>query len=284
MLVLSFDVGTRNMAVCGMLLCESSWPIVLWEVVDLGHAKSGIPEAVEWLRTLPMADVVLIESQRGARMKMLQYAIATYFHVRSSDAGKACVVEFVPPKRKMLEQCGKLKTYRQRKKFSVERTAEIIAPDGMEWFKGHKKKDDLADSFLQCWAHLRFKQFAAKPVVVLPQCDEFGRWLFAYTLLVSIFYGNGNVAPRVLFHIDACFDNSVPLRPEGQPQGGPLHKGGVRRGRRAGKTGACADEEGEEGTAGPGAPTSCAVAVADAGPGEPPARRAPRSKGALHVR
>jgi len=65
------------------------------------------------------------------------------------------LVEEVSASNKLKEFIGNKKTtYSERKKLSIDFTREIISKDNLlsswlEIFNKHKKKDDLADSFLQ---------------------------------------------------------------------------------------------------------------------------------------
>jgi hypothetical protein len=93
---------------------------------------------------------VIIENQIGQnaiRMKMLQGMITFYFiskgmtNIHYWNAGNK-LKRFIKTKT----------TYSQRKKYSVQITREIVTqsfPLHVSYFETHKKKDDLADCFLQ---------------------------------------------------------------------------------------------------------------------------------------
>uniref|UniRef100_A0A6C0J9R1 Mitochondrial resolvase Ydc2 catalytic domain-containing protein n=1 Tax=viral metagenome TaxID=1070528 RepID=A0A6C0J9R1_9ZZZZ len=98
-------------------------------------------------------DGVIVENQIGPlamRMKTLQGMIMQHFIEKNVP-----LVEEVSASNKLKEFIGKEKTtYSERKKLSIDFTREIISNDTLlsswlEIFNKHKKKDDLADSFLQ---------------------------------------------------------------------------------------------------------------------------------------
>ena len=98
-------------------------------------------------------DGVIVENQIGPlamRMKTLQGMIMQHFIEKNVP-----LVEEVSASNKLKEFLGNKKTtYTERKKASVEITRKLITDNNLllEWleiFNKHKKKDDLADSFLQ---------------------------------------------------------------------------------------------------------------------------------------
>ena len=90
-------------------------------------------------------DVVLIENQMAPRMKPLQGMLIQYWTMHGAS------VEIISPanKLKALNMVGT--TYAQRKKLSIEHTRRILGERGIDAtaFESKRKKDDLADSFLQ---------------------------------------------------------------------------------------------------------------------------------------
>lgn len=98
---------------------------------------------------------VLIENQIGPialRMKVLQGMIIQHF----IENGCTNIKE-ISPSNKLKEFIGNTKTtYDERKKLSIKYTREILnqcfinnEKTWLEFFNTHKKKDDLADAFLQ---------------------------------------------------------------------------------------------------------------------------------------
>jgi len=97
---------------------------------------------------------VVIENQISPianRMKTIQGMIAQYFIMRNSNT----TIEFVSSANKLKDSKADLKgSYGERKKLGIQKCLETISSSAnyMSWedfFKNHKKKDDLADSFLQ---------------------------------------------------------------------------------------------------------------------------------------
>jgi len=99
-------------------------------------------------------DYVIIENQISPianRMKTIQGMIAQYCIMREPEAH---CIQFVSASNKLKNVDGNKATYAERKKLGVEKCLEIISNNEscfphVDFFKSHKKKDDLADSFLQ---------------------------------------------------------------------------------------------------------------------------------------
>ena len=98
-------------------------------------------------------DTVIIENQispLASRMKTLQGMLAQYFIMKHVNK-----IEFIAASNKLRNfPEGQHVTYTERKKKSIEITENIIKKnspisDQYEYFIKNKKKDDLADSFLQ---------------------------------------------------------------------------------------------------------------------------------------
>jgi hypothetical protein len=93
-------------------------------------------------------DVVLIENQIGplaSKMKAIQGMVLQYWLMRNAK------VECISSVNKLkLFHKGKT-TYAQRKKLSIHFTNQLLILNNMDVsaFNTHKKKDDLADTFLQ---------------------------------------------------------------------------------------------------------------------------------------
>ena len=101
-------------------------------------------------------DYVIIENQISPianRMKTIQGMLAQYFIMRKSSQN----IEFVSSVNKLkgLKPAdGEKQSYGDRKKMGVAKCLEMLQaePSNQAWqvyFSSHKKKDDLADSFLQ---------------------------------------------------------------------------------------------------------------------------------------
>ena len=103
-------------------------------------------------------DLVLIENQISPianRMKTIQGMIAQYLIMRGIKN-----IIFYSAINKLKTFIGSDKTsYSERKHLSISYTSQIITKnnllnDWLTFFNSHKKKDDLADSFLQGLSYL----------------------------------------------------------------------------------------------------------------------------------
>ncbi len=155
---LSIDVGIKNLA-----LIVYDKKIVDWKVVELcekGQNASKLNmievgkklfESLESLESIKSPiEHIIIENQIGQnaiRMKMLQGMITFYFitkgnhHIHYWNAGN-----------KLKRYIQGKTTYSQRKKYGIQITRDILKecfPLQVSYFETHKKKDDLADCFLQ---------------------------------------------------------------------------------------------------------------------------------------
>lgn len=109
-------------------------------------------------------DHVIIENQISPianRMKTIQGMVAQYFIM----TGTGHNIEFVSASNKLKAFSKEDKEkYSDRKKLGVNKTLEIMDKESnygekIEFFKAHKKKDDLADCFLQgLWYISTFKK------------------------------------------------------------------------------------------------------------------------------
>lgn len=116
--------------------------------VDLINVAKNIVYKFDNIYDYLELDAVIIENQLANRMQTIQGMLAQLFVVKNSNI----IVEFISPANKLKgENCS---TYSQRKKQAVQLCLSTITsnPNLNKWeeyFKEHKKKDDLADSFLQ---------------------------------------------------------------------------------------------------------------------------------------
>jgi hypothetical protein len=172
--VLSFDVGIRNLAFClvdGRTNEEgASNKILMWDVLDI-KAKdmetmsSKLVSMLFELFGTENIDQVLIENQpvmKNPTMKSVQMIIYTFFvcarEVGMSPIGKVTLVP-ASCKNKFCDQILKERdpssittaksSYTQNKKRAVETTRMMVPTEWKDFFDSHKKKDDLADAYLQ---------------------------------------------------------------------------------------------------------------------------------------
>jgi len=103
-------------------------------------------------------DCVLIENQIGPlalRMKMLQGMIIQHFIENNCTN-----IKEISPANKLKDFTNKKTTYKERKQLSIQVTKDLIVNTHClnkwdEHFNTHKKKDDLADSFLQALWYIK---------------------------------------------------------------------------------------------------------------------------------
>jgi len=110
-------------------------------------------------------DYVIIENQISpiaTRMKTIQGMLVQYFVMTELHVDH---IEFISAANKLKECDIKEKTkYSDRKKLGITKCLEIISNDfrfseHVNYFNTHKKKDDLADSFLQGLWFIKHKTF-----------------------------------------------------------------------------------------------------------------------------
>lgn len=155
-MILSIDVGIRNLAMC--LLDDKTNLVVNWDVDGIPpQHEDGVYISLRkhlderpWVLT---ADTVLIEKQpdRNKKMVAVMHFLYAYFIIKCPG------VETIlyDAKHKIPDVAGPGKSqYLKRKKASIERCEEFIrsSPANVHWldtFLKSKKKDDLADTVMQ---------------------------------------------------------------------------------------------------------------------------------------
>lgn len=156
MRVVSFDIGTRNLAYAVVDVGADDMTIADWGLRDIGK-KTGLNEIVppltDWLgATFKEWDVVLIENQIGSKMKTIQAVVSTYFHVTKLQPAQ--LVSNVAAKLKFTGIETANMKYADRKKASVQYVTDRVFARGdnvshKAWFDALKKKDDVSDALMQ---------------------------------------------------------------------------------------------------------------------------------------
>lgn len=104
-------------------------------------------------------DLILIENQIGplaTRMKSIQGMITQYFIIKQPLA----TIKYISSFNKLKLFTEEKLSYKDKKKLAIQKTEEILNSNGnltkwTDFFKKHKKKDDLADSLLQSIVYMR---------------------------------------------------------------------------------------------------------------------------------
>jgi hypothetical protein len=159
MIYISIDVGIKNLAY--IIYNTETNEIIQWTILELCqtncneinmiHLGKNLYELFNSHISSYHFDKVIIENQIGQnaiRMKTLQGMITMYFIQNKHENiyhWNAChkLKHYDIPKKT---------TYAERKKLSIEITRNLLKEnyqDYLDYFNEHKKKDDLADCFLQ---------------------------------------------------------------------------------------------------------------------------------------
>ena len=158
-MLLSFDMGTKNLAYC---LLDEQERIHKWSLLDV-RGTTLVDQVMAKLKGVPMAETVVIEQQpkiASEPVKAVMHYIEAYYVL------KGCRVILVSPKRKLTVYQGPdvngtvVKSAHARNKYLAMEHCRLLltASDQMEWptiFEAEGKKDDLADAYLQGLWYLR---------------------------------------------------------------------------------------------------------------------------------
>jgi len=193
MKILSFDVGIINLAYC--IFDSDNSKIIQWGIIDLKitdfsgkipNGNSSIAKAandihvtlIKKLDSLPFlleTDYVVIEKQPSfnPKMRIIGGCLQSYFYIRGIiDNPKITSIEFFSPKHKLKCYTGPQLTIESKAKSKYTQTKKmgiLIAQAKLEefeesmlnkeLFEKSKKKDDLADCYLQAITFCLFKKF-----------------------------------------------------------------------------------------------------------------------------
>lgn len=91
------------------------------------------------------ADLIIFENQLDRRMFAVQAMLHMYFACRGYRTKGVSAIHKLDNVTMTGDATG---TYRGRKKTGIVHCEALCPPTNMSYFKSHKKKDDLADSFL----------------------------------------------------------------------------------------------------------------------------------------
>ena len=155
-MILSIDVGIRNLAMC--MLNETSNLIVKWDVSGIPpqHSDGVYVSLRKHLDERPWVlepKIVLIEKQpdRNKKTVSVMHFLHAYFIIKHPTAETI----IYDARHKIPDVAGPGRSqYLRRKKVSIERCRAFITRDNVnkhwvEIFDNSKKKDDLADTIMQ---------------------------------------------------------------------------------------------------------------------------------------
>ena len=155
-IIVSIDVGIKNLAVCVMK--EDSKDILLWELLCTSGKIQNILDHLGSLDYFYAKDedyVIVIERQPrcNPKMRVISAIIETYFLMSKPQEIKMSIRKPHPMdkwRKTSYWNTESLKKYSSRKKISVDMCRLLIkSPTWREHMEGFKKKDDLADCFIQ---------------------------------------------------------------------------------------------------------------------------------------
>lgn len=168
MLVLSFDIGIKNLAYCLMEYLprqkENNFFILDWNVLDCSENEINgnniirtMVNKLDQLKYLYEVEIILIEKQPSfnPKMRVINSCILMYYTIRTIENEIKCKIINYSPKHKLhccdLKVESKLKSkYQRTKKTGIEHTRFLLKNNNwIKYFESNNKKDDLSDCFLQ---------------------------------------------------------------------------------------------------------------------------------------
>ena len=162
-MILSIDVGIRNLAMCLMDETVGGGLVHNWDVSGVPpHHNDGLFSCLKthlddrpWVLT---ATTVLIEKQpdKNRKMKTVENFLHAYCVIRNPDAETI----IYDARHKIPDVAGPGRAlYRKRKQTSIARCRALLEEPGsvnghwLEMFVASKKKDDLADTVMQALSY-----------------------------------------------------------------------------------------------------------------------------------
>ena len=161
-MLLSIDVGIKNLAICGLKTATATTPptITLWKIINLTYGTdpcSSLIKALDELTDSVQDATIVIERQMTRKMCAIQCYLEMYYRLKNH------AVIIYSPKYKLAgtgkEYSGAGKgLYHARKRASVQLSqAWLLAHPQEEWvttlWKNTKKKDDLSDTLMMALAY-----------------------------------------------------------------------------------------------------------------------------------
>ena len=164
MIILSFDVGVKNLAYC--LIDSITKDILDWNIIDCTSSNLILKLITELdsLNHLLESELILIEKQPSfnPKMRIMSTAIFVYFTLRiNHERNKNIKIFYYSAKHKLklcevkLDKPCKTK-YANNKKIAIEQTKILLNGNPfLNYFLSYKKKDDLADCYLQALSYIK---------------------------------------------------------------------------------------------------------------------------------
>ena len=160
MIVLSIDVGIKNLAVTKVIFDgDKSIHDIQPNLIDITKQKKTltyeqtIENLIDAMNKLNFGDVdiVIIENQPSMKNpKMKTIAVALYMYFKMKDKK----VKFVSPSLKLSKEENK-KSYKERKKLSIEKTLDLLNDECKKKLEMYKKIDDITDTILMSYVWIR---------------------------------------------------------------------------------------------------------------------------------
>ena len=154
--ILSWDIGTKNLTYCLIEKQTDRSKIFMWEIINISTDEKTTQSCAKKLyeelnkRNFGDIDKLLIENQPALlnpTMKIISVLLLSYFcYVK--NVPYECIV-FVSPMAKFKHVTPRPKSYKERKKLAIKMCYDLITEDERIILNSHRKKDDLADSYLQ---------------------------------------------------------------------------------------------------------------------------------------
>lgn len=194
-MLLSFDIGIKNLAYCILKYNtedNSDITIIKWNIIpllDKNEKCKGFPLDELTKRMYEQLnkefysydiDIVLLENQpvlKNPVMKSVQMILFSYFQYQKIMLNREIkLIKFINAGNKLKvgrnfneinynAEINAIKSkYTRNKKFAILYTDKILIDrlkdsKNNEYFNKHKKKDDLADAFLQAIYYIDFNKF-----------------------------------------------------------------------------------------------------------------------------
>tara|TARA_Y100000389_G_scaffold95429_1_gene92109 strand:+ start:613 stop:1167 length:555 start_codon:yes stop_codon:yes gene_type:complete len=174
MLLLSIDVGIRNLAYIIIRIDNLKHDIIEWKVIELcdksvnaskvNNIDLGIVmnEKLNTICDKYEFDKILIENQIGKnaiKMKCIQNMLVMYYIIKGY---KSYEIINYNASNKLRIFIKEKTTYAQRKKISKDITLKLCEKyygNFLEYYKKSKKKDDLSDCLLQLLDYMKKEKY-----------------------------------------------------------------------------------------------------------------------------